>query len=186
MTVLPYVQGVTERVQRAMKKHGIVTPVRPHTTLRKILVHPKDKVPDDQKCGIVYRIPCLSCPMLYTGESARKLTTRIEEHKAEVEVKTSLPKTRSTSVTEDTSQFKSATTEHARENNHVLDWESVSILERESHNMKRWIREAIQERKLEEGVSMNRNIGKYTLDHVWDTILRPPRQPPQRDRHHQS
>ena len=32
MTVLPYVSGVTERVRRVMKNHGIETPARLHHT----------------------------------------------------------------------------------------------------------------------------------------------------------
>mgnify|MGYP005700522205 CR=1 FL=1 len=40
---IPYVmgvtRGVTERVCRIMKKHGITTSAKPHRTLRQILVH---------------------------------------------------------------------------------------------------------------------------------------------------
>ena len=36
---IPYVMGVTERVRRIMKKHGITTSAKPHRTLRQILVH---------------------------------------------------------------------------------------------------------------------------------------------------
>ena len=45
MVVLPYVRGVTECIQRAMQKHHISTPVRPHIKMRQILVHPKDQTP---------------------------------------------------------------------------------------------------------------------------------------------
>ncbi|KAK2157858.1 hypothetical protein NP493_1847g00032 [Ridgeia piscesae] len=41
---IPYVEGVSERVHRVMKKYGVATAVRPHTTLRRLLVHPQDKV----------------------------------------------------------------------------------------------------------------------------------------------
>ena len=169
-----------------MKKHGIETPAKPHRTLRQILVHPKDKVEDSQKCGVVYCVPCLSCPQKYVGESGRKLGTRMEEHKKETDKVTAPRKTRSTSVSEDTSQFKSAISEHTRDNNHIMDWDNTNILERESNRNRRWIREAIQVRKLEEGVPMNRDEGGYELAHIWDPLLRPAPKPSGRGRQHQS
>ena len=42
--VIPYVKGLSESTSRIMKKHGIIVSMRPHYTLRKALVHPKDKV----------------------------------------------------------------------------------------------------------------------------------------------
>ncbi len=51
LVVLPYVQGTTEAIQRILKQHNITTSVRPNTTLRKLLVSPKDKVPKDKQCG---------------------------------------------------------------------------------------------------------------------------------------
>ena len=35
-----------------------------------LLVHPKDKIPDLQKCGVVYQIICPQCQHLYVGETA--------------------------------------------------------------------------------------------------------------------
>ena len=37
--VIPYMEGVSERVHRVMKKYGVVTAVRSLTTLRRPLVH---------------------------------------------------------------------------------------------------------------------------------------------------
>ncbi len=41
MVVIPYVQGLSESVDRVMRKHGDTTAMRPHCTLRSLLVHPK-------------------------------------------------------------------------------------------------------------------------------------------------
>ena len=51
--VMPYVEGVSERVDRVLKKYGVATAMRPHTTLRILLVHPKDKVEPDEQGELV-------------------------------------------------------------------------------------------------------------------------------------
>ena len=84
MVVLPYIQGTTEAVQWVLKQY-VTTAVRPHITLRKLLVSPKDKIPKDKQCGVVYQVPCHNCNQVYIGETGRQLGTRIDEDKKEVE-----------------------------------------------------------------------------------------------------
>ena len=50
MVVLPYVDGASEKLARIIKKRGIVMAMKPHSTLRSLLVHPKDKT--DPKEGV--------------------------------------------------------------------------------------------------------------------------------------
>jgi len=38
--MIPYVEGVSEAVARAHKRHDISMAMRPHTTIRYLLVHP--------------------------------------------------------------------------------------------------------------------------------------------------
>ena len=52
--VIPYVEGVSERVHRVLKKYGVATAMRPYTTLRRLLVHPKDKVELEGQGELVY------------------------------------------------------------------------------------------------------------------------------------
>ena len=85
MAVIPYVQGVAEKVSRAFKKHDIATAMRPHTSLRKLLVHPKDKIDPMDKTDCIYEIPCKNCDYIYIGETGRKFSTRLKEHKKEAE-----------------------------------------------------------------------------------------------------
>ena len=83
LVVIPYVKGLSETFTRIMREHGISTAIRPHRTLRNILVHPKDKVTDDKKSDVVYKIPCKNCEASYIGETGRTLGTRIKEHRNE-------------------------------------------------------------------------------------------------------
>ena len=84
MVVLPYVQGVTEKIARTLKQHDIAAALKPHTTLRSLLVHPKDKRDPANTTDAIYEIPCMNCNLCYIGETGRKFNTRLEEHKSEV------------------------------------------------------------------------------------------------------
>ena len=81
-------------------------------------------------------------------------------------------KTLSKSTTGTESELKSAVAEHARDHNHVIDWDSVKILERKTERSMRLVREACQVRMLNDGVSMNKDDGGYDLLHIWDPLLR--------------
>ena len=50
-------------------------------TIRSILVHPKEKTPDAQKCGFVHQVECSECPITYISETGRTLAaTRMKYH----------------------------------------------------------------------------------------------------------
>ena len=58
MVTIPYVTGLSEAFSRILKTYRICTAVRPHTTLRNLLVHPRDRISDEEKPEVVYKIPC--------------------------------------------------------------------------------------------------------------------------------
>jgi len=68
----------------------------PHTTIRNLLVHPKDKVNTEETAECVYRIPCKNCQEVYIGETGRSLGVRMKEHRKEVDQQEGYKYTRST------------------------------------------------------------------------------------------
>ena len=42
LIVIPYVKGVSEAISRVFKKHHISTAMKPHTMVRRMVIHPKD------------------------------------------------------------------------------------------------------------------------------------------------
>ena len=54
---IPYVESLTGKATRIYRRHGISTAVRPHTTLKKMLVHQKDKRDPLTTTDCVYEIP---------------------------------------------------------------------------------------------------------------------------------
>ena len=167
--LLPYIGGVTEKVSRILDKHGVSTAVRPHCTLRRLLVHPKDKVKILRKANCVYRIPCKNCDKSYVGETGRCQGLRMEEHRKEAERSQSRPFTRASKSMAVSDIHKSAITDHVAINNHVMDWDNISVLDLEEDRNKRWIKEAIWIRK--SAPVMNRDEGDYQLSHVYDSLI---------------
>ena len=77
---IPYVYGLAENLAKIYRKYGISTHFKPYNTVRSMLVRPKDKSPDEKKCGIIYQLECENCEQCYVGETARSFETRLKEH----------------------------------------------------------------------------------------------------------
>ena len=79
--VIPYVRHVSESIRRILTPLEIRTCFRPHRNLRQTLVNLKDRIPLQQRAGVVYRIPCGTCPRVYVGQTCWTLDHRLKEHK---------------------------------------------------------------------------------------------------------
>ena len=75
-----------------------------------------------------------------------------------------IPRARESSVT-----HKSAITDHAVEENHVIDWDKAKMVDREAQRQTRWIREALWIRKTP--TCMNRDAGSYQLSCTWEQVI---------------
>jgi len=89
---------------------------------------------------------------------------------AQVESITSKPFTRNQRASSLSERNKSALTDHASHDNHVISWPASTILDRESDRSTRWIKEAVHIRK-EGRQSLNRDEVSYTLSHTYDRFL---------------
>jgi len=96
------------------------------------VVHPKDKVKDEEKTELIYRVPCKNCSSSYVGETGRKFGLRIKEHNKEVDFFTAGTQTRGSRARESSVTHKSAITDHAVEENHVIDWDKAKVVDREA------------------------------------------------------
>ncbi|XP_072051949.1 uncharacterized protein [Amphiura filiformis] len=77
---LPYIKGLSEKLSYIFRGPGVNAYHKPVNTIRFFLVHPKDKTPNTNKCGVIYRISCPECENTYVGETSRNLGTRFKEH----------------------------------------------------------------------------------------------------------
>ena len=144
---IPYIRGVSERLARSFKDHGVDMYHKPCNTLRSILVHPKDKTDKTMTCGAIYHAKCNDCDKEYIGESARTFETRWKEHKK---------------------RETSAIFQHCKDSGHHMDIENVTILETEPHQIKRKVKESIQIRRKKPQLNINEG---YDIPPVFLPIL---------------
>ena len=147
--VLPYVKGLSESIKNVGKKHGIQTYFKGGNTIKSLLMTPKDKGHITKKSGIIYRFKCkrVDCEDEYIGESSRTYGERYKEHL----------------------KAPSLIYDHHTITGHETSIENFSIVGREDQNLIRAIKEAIYIRV--NSLSLNKNIGKYHLPHIWDESL---------------
>ena len=146
---VPYEEGLSETVKNIGKKYGIEVNFRSGKTLKDELVAPKDKDHITNKSGIIYRFKCdrLECDEEYIGETARTFGERLKEHL----------------------KAPSPIYDHRNTTGHNANINNFSKVGREEQNLSRLIKESMFIRV--NNPSLNKNIGKYHLPHVWDEVL---------------
>ena len=149
--VLPYIQGTSERLVKVLKEYNI-RGVMKTSTIKQQLSKPKDKIEMESRVNIVYKIPCNDCDLVYIGESGRRLSTRLAEHKE--------------CVNNISKHTKSALGTHRYEHDHLPNWDDVSILDTATNYKHRKIIEALH---IAEHNTMNRDEG-IQIDPIWLTV----------------
>ena len=147
--VIPYTQGLCESIKRICGRYGIQTHFKGGTTIKNLLVSPKDKDPMVNQSSAIYWYQCgdLGCDDEYIGETSRTFGERYKEHL----------------------KAPSAIHHHSTITGHTTNHNNFQIIGREGHNLARNIKESIYIRV--NNPSLNNNIGKFNLSHIWDRVL---------------
>ena len=147
--VVPYIQGMSDSCKNICRKHEVEMYFKGGSTIKDLLVHPMDKDNILQKCGVIYRYRCgrVDCDEEYIGESGRTFGERFREHM----------------------RAPSPILDHHNITGHEVSLDNFSIVGREDQNIAKTIKEAIWIRVNDP--SLNRNIGKFQLPHIWDKVL---------------
>jgi len=111
----------------------------------------------------VYKVPCVNCDETHINETGRKFGIRVQEHRTEVESKTGRTFTRSLRASSLTEHNKSALTDHATQENHVISWSQATVIDREPERFTRWIKEAIH--------NTSERKENYQLSDAYDRFL---------------
>ena len=93
-----------------------------------MLSRPKYVVPDVQKSGVVYKIPCAGYSAFYIGQTGRRLKQRLDEPKRGIKQ----------------ADFNaSPLAEHAWTEQHQVDWSNVTVLSNPTDHTTRLVEEAL-------------------------------------------
>ena len=131
------------------------TVFRTRYTLQTSLVDLKDRLPEDRRFMVVYRVPC-SCGKIYIGETKRALSVRIKEHQDAVRLG---------------HIDKSALAEHAWIAGHRIDWEATQIVDTATRLSELLVKEAFHIRTIPTNFRLNRDTGMQ-LPECWNWIPR--------------
>ena len=147
--VVPYYKGLSKSVKRICNRHGVQVYFRGGISIKDLLMAPKDVDPMLKKSGVIYRYKCdrVECDEEYLGESSRTFGERFKEHQ----------------------KAPSPICDHYNISGHMVSIDNFSIVGREDQNLMRTFKEALYIRVI--NPSLNRNIGKYHLPHIWDEVL---------------
>ena len=147
--VVPYTKGVAESFKHICGKYGIKVHFKGNTTIKQVLMKPKDQDPKDKKSGVIYSFQCnnIACNEEYIGETARTLGERCKVHLKQ----------------------PSPIHVHIQQTAHSITDTIFNIIGREDHGQARTIKESIFIRV--NNPTLNQNIGKYNLSHTRDRVL---------------
>ena len=115
----------------------------------------KNRIPEEEKRSVVYKVPCKDCSKTYIGETKRTLKVRFSEHKQAVK----------------RGDPKNGIAVHAHESHHSIDRDGARVKRTVTNYWQRRATEANQIRT--SGQTMNLDSG-LQLSTVWNPILNPP------------
>ena len=144
---LPYMGKCSDVIARKIRSAGVKVHLRPYNTVRGQLVHPKDRVPKGEKCGLVYHVKCGECTASYVGETGRALEARLKEHR----------------------HPPSHVHEHLHRQQHQFQDSDVKVLHMESDWWKRGVAEAFHVMK--EQPTLNQDRGRHTLPVLYRELM---------------
>ena len=147
--VIPYTQGLCESIKKICGRYGIQTHFKGGSTIKILLVSPKDKGLMVNQSGAIYWYQCsnLGCDDEYIGETSRTFGERYKEHL----------------------KAPSPYHHHSNQTGHPIGHHNFQIIGREGHNLARYIKESISIRV--NNPTLNNNVGKFNLPHIWDRVL---------------
>ena len=137
-------KGLGETCKNSCRRHGVEMYFRGGSTIRDLLLHPKDRDTIFKKSGVIYRYRCrrVDCEEEYIGQSGRTFGERFREHM----------------------RAPSPIIDHQNTTGYEVSLDNFSIVGWEDNSIARNIKKAIFVRVNDP--SLNRNIGKYQLPHI--------------------
>ena len=149
---LPYIGVHSDKVKRQLLRTlGAVAPwIKPIIVFKpsvklSLLSKLKCQYPLLSQSNIVYKVECQQCDEFYIGKTIRRLHQRLKEH----------------SEDECSALFK-----HAMDKQHIINFESPTILARDGHKFRLLVKESLLIMQQKAYASLNGNVGSTPL-YLW-------------------
>ena len=135
--VITYTQGKAKGFKNICGKYGIQVHFKGNTTIKQLLMKPKDQDPKERKSGIIYSYQCtnIACNEKYIGETSRTLGEKHKEHLKQ----------------------PSPIYVHIQQTGHTIEDSSFNIIGKEDRGQTRTMKESIYIRVNKP--NLNQNIG---------------------------
>jgi Reverse transcriptase (RNA-dependent DNA polymerase) len=151
LAFLPYVEGTTDRISKLLANENIKTIFSTDRKIGDLLRSCKDHINLEGRG--VYEIPCGGCHKTYIGQTGRNMSARSQEHVNAV----------------DRGEKTSALAQHAKEENHIINFSGMRSLASVEYLAPRIIREAIEiERRPH---TINKRDDGQRLPPAWKPVL---------------
>ena len=150
---IPFVKSISENLKNSLKKHNVKVAYSGINNLQNFIHPQKDRLSNKDKMNVVYKINCRDCDASYVGQTGRKLSTRLAEHRNH--------------INRNTSQ-SSVITDH-RLSNHEFEWDEVVVLDNEKVLGKRLISEMIFIHR--QSNSLNKQQDTENLNNAYRQII---------------
>ncbi|XP_076029167.1 uncharacterized protein LOC143018013 [Oratosquilla oratoria] len=142
LLILPYQENL-QNIPNMLRKFNINVVFNNKNTVRQLLIN--NSVNSNKGC--VYKIPCKSCNQFYVGQTAKALTTRINQHKKYVRE----------------GNQSSGIFNHMNHFNHPVDWDNAKVITYNNNITERNLIECSLI-KSSKGINVNLHQGLYKLD----------------------
>lgn len=154
---IPYVKGTSEHLERALKKHKVRVIYKKGKTVGALLCNNKARKPDRK--NVIYKGKCKTCGMIYIGETAQWLHTRVDQHKQCCKKK----------------DEKNGFALHLKQYpDHEIDWENFEVIDSAKNWKERKIKESIYIQKQSNGGDLERMLNIENgekMDTCWTSVL---------------
>ena len=154
--VIPYIKSLCEQYRHTLAKYRVRFFFKGTSTIKSLIMPPKNPIPDAQKTDIIYhwKCPANNCTVECIGETNRSLKERLSDYRNQT-----------------TSAIRNhhISTEHPK-----AELKYFTTIDRESNTLHHQAKEALHIHIKDP--SLNRNIGKVRIPSVFNKLLKPPTQ----------
>ncbi|XP_018361974.1 PREDICTED: uncharacterized protein LOC108760480 [Trachymyrmex cornetzi] len=151
---IPFLPCVYKKFKNIIKNLDVKLSFFSLNKMDGIIKAQKDVLPHESRKNVVYKINCKDCNASYVGQTSRKLKTRINEHKNDINRKNG---------------NMSVISEHRLQFQHEFDWSNTEILDDERYYGKRMVSEMLNIKMQDNGLNLKSDT--EFLHHAYTSII---------------